>query len=176
MFFLIWICIDLADNLLQELFLICLRWIKLNTLSKSLSSPALNKSREERIRNTLFVTWFFFKRSWCIFLLVIVSLCWFIALSCSIFKPVLLPYEFMLIWRGSLRINTICLAVLWLRCTNRKIFKIAAFNRHYTASTGWKDCTCTIYHTDIFSGLSTLLRRTALSFSFWLKEDFTILV
>ena len=176
MLFLIWVSIDLADNLLQKLFLIGLRGIELDTLSKSLAGSSLYESREERIRNTLFVRQFFLKRSRCIILLLKISLSWFIVLSCSIFKPVLWIHKFMLIWCRSLRINTICLAVLRLGCAHWKIFEVTAFNRHHSTSTGWQNCTCTVDNTDIFAWLCAFLWRTTLCFSLWFKEDFTILI
>jgi hypothetical protein len=176
MLFLIWVSIDLADNLLQKLFLIGLRGIKLDALSKSLAGSSLNESRKERIRNTLFVSQFFLKWSRCIILLLIFSLSWFIALSCSIFKPVLWINKFMLIWCRSLRINTICLAVLRLGCAHWKIFEVTAFNRHHSSSTGWQNCTCTVDDTDIFARFSSFLWRTTFCFSLWFKEDFTILI
>jgi hypothetical protein len=176
MFFLICVSIDLADYLLQKLFLIGLRRIELYALSESLAGSAFNESREERIRNTLFVWQFFLKRSWCVLLMLMISRSWFIVLSCSIFKPVLWTHKFVLIWIWTLWIYTISLTILRLRSTNREIFKITALDRHHTSSTCWKNCARTINHTNVLTRLSTFLRRSSFSFYLWLKENFTILV
>jgi len=73
MFFLICVSIDLADYLLQKLFLVGLRGIKLYALGESLAGSTFNESREERIWNTLFVWKFFLKRSWGILLMLMIS-------------------------------------------------------------------------------------------------------
>lgn len=96
--------------------------------------------------------------------------------SCPIFQPILWADKLVLIGIRSLRINTTCLAVLRLGCTNWKIFEIATFDRHYSTSSCWKNSTCAVNHANIFARLSAFLRWSSFSFSFWLKKDFTILV
>ncbi len=45
--------VDLVNDMREELFVVCLAWVKLDPLTQSLTSSSLNKGRQEWVRHFL---------------------------------------------------------------------------------------------------------------------------